>query len=373
MDRPREPESERPGHASRETPTSAPSEPFVTSSIGSEPPSPPPAPPFGIPYPVRFWVDYPEDPRNRLTVFFRWILVIPIAMLLGLLTGGGLTGGSYNYGYNSSSTPPEDVRAMVETVIGSGGAEQAAFFEMLANPILAFVIFAVLLWFVMLAIAWVRAAGISALLVFPLVAMLLFRGKYPAWWFTWNLELSRFAERVWSYSAALRDEYPSTDEEQSVHLEIDQPDGKYLSGILTLFKWLLAIPHYWVIALLELGAGVAMFIGWWAVMLAGTFPRALFDYVVAVRAWELRVSGYAFLLVTDQYPPFRLGTSRSTAILLMLIGFMLMVVFALLFALLFTTLLVLLADWIRASGGLFEALDTPLPLGTPVPGRGGFR
>lgn len=262
---------------------------------------------------------------------------------------------------------------MVETVIGRGGAQQAAFFETLANPVPAFVIFAALLWFVMLAIAWFRAAGVSALLVFPLVAMLLFRGKYPAWWFTWNLELSRFAERVWSYSVALRDEYPSTDEEQAVHLEIDQPDGKYLSGIFTLFKWLLAIPHYWVIALLELGAGVAVFIGWWAVMLTGTYPRGLFDYLVAVRAWELRVSGYAFLLVTDQYPPFRLGTSRSTAILLMLIGLALMVVFALFFALLFVALLTFIADWIRTNGGLFEALDTPLPFPTPTPGRGGFR
>ena len=136
--------------------------------------------------------------------------------------------------------------------------------------------------------------------------MILFRKKYPRWWFDWNLELTRFLARVWVYAALLRDEYPSTDEEQAVHLDFPYPDAKQLSRGLPLVKWFLAIPHYIVLFFLWIGAVVCIIIAWFAILFTGKYPRSLFDYVVGVQRWSLRVEAYALLLITDQYPPFTL-------------------------------------------------------------------
>ena len=141
----------------------------------------------------------------------------------------------------------------------------------------------------------------------PLLLMILFRKKYPRWWFDWNLQLTRFLARVWVYAALLRDDYPSTDEEQAVHLDLPYPDAKQLSRGLPLVKWFLAIPHYIVLFFLWIGAVVCIIIAWFAILFTGTYPKSLFDYVVGVQRWSLRVSAYAFLLVTDQYPPFGLS------------------------------------------------------------------
>jgi hypothetical protein len=129
--------------------------------------------------------------------------------------------------------------------------------------------------------------------------MLLFRQKYPRWWFDWNVNLTGFSYRVAAYVGLLRDEYPATDEEQSVHLED-------LNRWLPLVKWLLAIPHYVVLVFLGIAAVVSVVVAWFAILVTGRYPRPLFSFVVGVLRWSLRVGGYAVLLVTDRYPPFSL-------------------------------------------------------------------
>ena len=147
-----------------------------------------------------------------------------------------------------------------------------------------------------------------ALLFLPPLLLILFRNKYPRWWFDWNLQLLRFENRVVSYLLLLRDEYPSTDEEQSVHLDIGYPDvaGELNRG-LPLVKWLLAIPHYVVLAVLGIAVTVTVVVGWFIVLFTGRLPRGLFDFTVGVLRWSNRVTGYAYILVTDVYPPFRLA------------------------------------------------------------------
>src|SRR5690348_712858 len=199
-------------------------------------------------YPVQFDVDFPSRPLDRLTTAFRIILAIPIIILLSILT-------------NSVVHGDHDTSSLT------------------------------------------LAAGI---LFLPLVLMLVFRQKYPRWWFDWNLNLLRFSNRVTAYLALLDDRYPSTDEEQAVHLDFAYPDAQHLNRWLPLVKWLLAIPHYVVLFFLGIGAFGAVVIAWFAILFTGTYPRALFDYVVGVIRWTNRVNGYAFSLVTDQYPPFSL-------------------------------------------------------------------
>jgi hypothetical protein len=136
--------------------------------------------------------------------------------------------------------------------------------------------------------------------------MLLFRRKYPRWWFDWNLQLTRFSTRCLAYLALLRDEYPSTDEEQAVRLELEYPDALGLNRWLPLVKWLLALPHYLALCFLGIGAVLCVVGAWFAILLTGRYPRRLFDFVVGVFRWALRVGAYAFLLTTDRYPPFTL-------------------------------------------------------------------
>ena len=135
-----------------------------------------------------------------------------------------------------------------------------------------------------------------------------FRQKYPGWWFDWNVALTAFGLRVMAYLALLRDEYPSTDEEQAVHLDIVYPDAKLeLNRWLPLVKWLLALPHFIVLGLLAAAAVVCVILAWFAILFTGHYPRSLFDFVVGVFRWWVRVAAYAVLLTTDRYPPFRLG------------------------------------------------------------------
>jgi Domain of unknown function (DUF4389) len=206
-------------------------------------------------YPVDFAVDYPDRELDRLTTLLRIFMIIPIGIILVLLTSNGTTASS-----------------------GADGARGASF----------------------------TAIGF---VVLPTVLMLLFRRKYPRWWFDWNVALTAFSYRVGSYFSLLRDEYPSTDEEQAVHVAIPYPDAPTeLNRWLPLVKWLLAIPHYVVLFFLGLAALVCVVIAWFAILITGRYPRGLFDFVVGVQRWSLRVTGYAFLLVTDRYPPFRLGS-----------------------------------------------------------------
>jgi len=151
-------------------------------------------------------------------------------------------------------------------------------------------------------------AGWAGVLFAPVLLMILFRRKYPRWWFDFNLQLSRFSTRVGAYMAFMSDTYPSTDEEQYVHLELDYPDaGRDLNRWLPLVKWLLAIPHFIVLVFLSIGALLAGIGAWFVILFTGRYPRGIFDYIEGVMRWWLRVEAYAVLLITDEYPPFRLS------------------------------------------------------------------
>lgn len=199
-------------------------------------------------YPVGLEIDYPDRELDRLTTFFRVIVILPILFVLALV-----------------SSPAADSNG--DTLqIGAGGILFAA-----------------------------------------TAVMILFRQKYPRWWYDWNVALTRFGLRVAAFGALMRDEYPSTDAEQAVHVRISYPDAEGdLNRWLPLVKWLLAIPHFIVLALLTPLAIIAAMLAWFAILFTGRYPRGLFDFVEGVMRWWLRVTAYALLLVTDAYPPFRL-------------------------------------------------------------------
>lgn len=212
-------------------------------------------------YAARLEVDYPEK-LDRLTTFFRIIWVIPIAIILGLVSGAGETV-TNTVVLNEAG---EVIRTTQETV-----------------------------------------GGLASGLLVATALMIIFRQRYPRWWFDFTRELTRFGTRVCAYVALLTDQYPSTVEEQSVHLEIDYPDVETdLNRWLPLVKWLLAIPHYFVLFFLSIAAFFVVILAWFAILVTGRYPRGLFDFIVGVIRWWLRVEAYAFLLVTDRYPPFSL-------------------------------------------------------------------
>ena len=203
---------------------------------------------------ARLHIEYPEEGLNRLSTALRLLYMAPVAILIGLV----------GRGVSWEGLPGEEA-AQVGT-FGGG------------------------------------------VLVLPLLLTLVFRHKYPHWWFDFNLHLARFTARVLAYMTLLTDRYPSTDEEQSVHLDLDYPDARAdLNRWLPLVKWFLAIPHYVVLLVLVIGAVAATVIAWFAVLFTGRYPRPLFGFVEGVLRWKLRVEAYALLLITDRYPPFSLA------------------------------------------------------------------
>jgi len=200
------------------------------------------------PYPVRFSVDYPDRPLNRWTTAFRLVVAIPVLAVLAVVSGAVW---------------------QADVAVGAGGM-------LFLGPAL----------------------------------MIVFRQKYPRWWFDWNLELQRFTNRACAYLALMDDRYPSTTEDQSVHLDYDYPDAaRELNRWLPLVKWLLAIPHVVVLAVLNACAVVAVVAAWFAILVTGRYPRPIFEFVSGVFRWNNRVIGYAFTLVTDRYPPFSMSQS----------------------------------------------------------------
>jgi hypothetical protein len=210
--------------------------------------------PLSAPYPARLDIRYPEQ-LSRVTTAFRLILIIPILIVLRVLTGS-------------------------ETQISQiPGGE----------------------WFS------TTTRSVGAALFGATLLMILFKKRYPRWWFDFNLELARFSARVGAYAVLLTDTYPSTVEHQDIALDIDYPDAEHnLMRGLPLVKWFLAIPHYIVLFFLAIGVFFVVIVSWFAILFTGRYPRGLFDYVVGVGRWALRVNAYAFLLVTDTYPPFSL-------------------------------------------------------------------
>jgi Domain of unknown function (DUF4389) len=203
-------------------------------------------------YPVQFSVQYPDRDLNRVTSAFRIVIAIPIVIVAGTLGG-----------HESYASGPR---------------------------------------------GWSVAAGTGGLLFLAPLLMILFRQKYPRWWFDWNLQLMRLSARVGVYLALMDDAYPSTDEEQSVRLDFPYPDARDgLNRWLPLVKWLLAIPHFIVLLFLTLAAIVSVIVAWFAILFTGRYPRGLFDFVEGVFRWWNRVIGYAVVLVTDEYPPFSLS------------------------------------------------------------------
>ena len=167
-------------------------------------------------------------------------------------------------------------------------------------------LFRLILMIPALVVVAMAAAGLFYLTL-ATVLMILFRKKYPRPWFDFQLAIARFSARVDAYIGLLRDEYPSTDAQQAVNLDIAYPDAQtQLNRVMPLIKWLLAIPHYVVLFVLTIIAFIVTIIAWFAILVVGRFPRGLFDFSVGVKRWEVRVGAYMFMLATDRYPPFRL-------------------------------------------------------------------
>ena len=203
-------------------------------------------------YPIQFSVDYPDRPLDRAKTLFRPVVAIPILLVLGAVSGA-------------------------TTLWTSADGTTAA-------------------------------AGAGGVLFLGPLLMIVFRRKYPRWWFDWNLELQRFGSRVAAYLALMDDRYPSTDDHQAVRLDYAYPDAaRDLNRWLPLVKWFLAIPHYAVLVALNLAAVAAVVAAWFAILATGRYPRGLFGFVEGVIRWNDRVIGYALTLVTDEYPPFRLS------------------------------------------------------------------
>jgi Domain of unknown function (DUF4389) len=205
-------------------------------------------------YPATLKVDYPTK-LDKFTIFFRLFFALPVVILFSILTASGS-----------------------ETIVDEGGTELVR-----------------------------GGGGVTTGLFLATALVILFRRKYPKWWFDFNLELNRFTTRITAYVLLLTDHYPSTDEQQSVHLDLTYPNVKKdLNRWMPLVKWFLAIPHYVVLLFLFVGVAVVTIVSWFAIFFTGKYPKKLFNFVVGVERWMLRVGAYAFILTTDKYPPFSL-------------------------------------------------------------------
>jgi|GEM_PF-85165 hypothetical protein len=273
------------------------------------------------PYPAGLVVDYPDRRLNRLTSFFRFLTIIPVLLIWGLLGGKGVhtlgplvnftdTLDNLSAGFRTlDSTDQIQVLPMssetqeiqTKKTALSEEEEKKQFWTAIAINVAK--ICGILASLILLGVF-----PLAGLVELPTVLMILFRRKYPKWWFDWNLALTKFGTRVLVYAMLLRDEYPSTDEDQAVHIDVPYPDvPKELSRWLPMVKWLLVVPHYIVLMFLSIASIICTMIAWLSILFTGHYPRSLFEFVVGVLRWSLRVAAYAFILTTDRYPPFRLA------------------------------------------------------------------
>ena len=163
---------------------------------------------------------------------------------------------------------------------------------------------------VVLVFLWVAYLLLTIFVFF----VILFTGKYPRGIFDFNVGVLRWTWRVffYSYNALATDRYPPfslSTRDYPANLEVEYPE-RLSQGLVLIKWWLLAIPHYLVVALLQGGQGggltslLAIF-GAVGLLFNGRYPADIFQLVMGFNRWSLRVTAYASLM-TDEYPPFRL-------------------------------------------------------------------
>jgi len=235
-------------------------------------------------YPAKLSIDY-SDKLSRLTTFFRFFVAIPISFI-----GGGLSYGLAALNMYGMAAPGlilmAAIMGLVLYLIPAGATGESLY------------------WLPLIYLFYIP----MFLALSPLVMMILFKKKYPRWWYDWNVNLTKFFFRLHAYVLLLTDKYPSTDEEQSVHIEISYPDAeKELRRGMPIIKWILVIPHWIVLAIMGIAVWVVTIIAWFAILINGRYPKELFAFVVDYLRWLFRVWAYSFILTTDEYPPFSLG------------------------------------------------------------------
>lgn len=193
---------------------------------------------------VEITVDADLGPRKRLSVFFRPLLLLPVVILLSLLGGSSLSDDS----------------------------------------------------------SW----GSTVFLALALIVI--FTGTYPTWLLTFIHGLQAFELKIGAYALLLRDEYPSlADRPFAQVLYPNIEGGARLKRFMPLVKWFLAIPHYVVLLLTGIAVFLLTVLAWFSILFTGRYPTSFLPFVVGWLKYYNRVVGYAFTLVTDQYPQFRLG------------------------------------------------------------------
>ena len=191
---------------------------------------------------ITTYVQLQVSNRDRITVFFRAILIIPIVILA-----------NYFNGYNSSHS------------------------------------------------------YIGGFLFIPVVLTLLFRGAYPSYVLAFNKALVALSVRIAAYFLVLTDDYPSIEANEKVGVEFpDIQGGRILSRGLPLVKWLLAIPLYIVGAVYMVYAMILTLLAWFTIVLTGEYPEWCASGVIGTISYWNRIYGYAYGLVTDEYPSFTL-------------------------------------------------------------------
>ncbi|MBU6255475.1 MAG: DUF4389 domain-containing protein [Actinomycetales bacterium] len=191
-------------------------------------------------------IDVSLTERNRLTAFFRIILVLPVFIFV------------------ASFAPPSELFSDNWSAYGAG------------------------------------------LLVLPAGLAIVFRQVYPSYVLAFNEALLSLQTRLDAYLLLLTDQYPSIEENDVVSVTFPEVDAKQLNRWLPLVKWFLALPLYLVGIIYVIYAAVLTLIGWFSILFTGNYPEFCAEGVVGTLAYWNRVVGYALLLVTDEYPTFSL-------------------------------------------------------------------